>query len=68
MGALNRRLDALEAAKPSDLSPIVKQWLGWPLTEAEQRAVDDRAGIETDWDAIDTSDWSAEMKAWLGVN
>ena len=68
MGVLNRRLSALEAAKPTDLCPTVKQWLGWALTEEEQAAADDRRLLDAGFDDIDTSDWSAEMRAWFGVN
>ena len=68
MSAMVRRIAALERAGHRDVSPLVKHWLGWPLTETEQALVDEDAGVEPDWDAIDTSDWSPEMKRWLEMD
>ena len=62
MKAMVKRLDALEAGRPV-LSSRVKQWLGWPLTDAERRTLDD----DVDLNAVDASDWSREAKAWLGA-
>ena len=39
MKALAKRLDALEVGQ-SILSPKVKQWLGWPLSDTERAALD----------------------------
>ena len=61
---LTRRVAALEAAGPSDLSPSAKEWLGWPLTETERKMV----GVCESTDERDTRHWSPEAKAWLGVN
>ena len=63
MKALAKRLDALEVGQ-SILSPKAKQWLGWSLTDAEQRTLNHDA---VDPDASDTSGWSREAKAWLGI-
>ena len=60
-----KRLDALEAGRPV-LSPRVKQWLGWPLSDAERVALDDDAAVEPN--TIDTTNWSTEAKAWLGID
>ena len=62
---LGRRVNALEAGQHSELSPAVKQWLGWPLTDAEREALASQPPL--DLDAIDTTGLSQEMKAWLGV-
>ena len=64
MKAMVKRLDALEAGRPV-LSPRVKQWLGWPLTDAERGTLDN--GATVDPYAVDASGWSREAKAWLGV-
>lgn len=66
MRALQRRLAALEASQPVGLSPRVRQWLGWPLTDAEQQLADEQA--PQDCADVDTSGLSQEMEAWLGVN
>lgn len=70
MNAMAKRLKALEAVGPQNLPPDIKVWLGYPLTPAEQAQIDaaaDDAGVDHDFDAIDTSGWSREAKAWLGV-
>ena len=64
MKALARRLDMLEVGQ-SILSPSVKQWLGWEPTGAERAALDGAGSRERA--ATDTTDWSREAKAWLGV-
>lgn len=64
MKALAKRLDALEVGQ-SVLSPKVKQWLGWPLSDAERAAMDTDAAV--DLNTVDASSWSREAKAWLGV-
>lgn len=58
------RLDKLEAGK-SELSPEVKAWLGQPLTASERASLDDRAGIDADFDDVDLSGLSMEMREWL---
>lgn len=68
MTGLRTRLNALEADKPDELSPLVKQWLGMPVPAAELAAANDRHMLDRDWDDIDTSNWSEGLKAWLGVN
>lgn len=67
MKSLMRRVEALERAAASDIPLSVKAWLGCELTDAERVALDNEPVIETDWDAVDTSDWSAEVCEWLGV-
>jgi len=67
MSRLRSRVQALEAGKGQHLSPALKAWLGWELTEAEQALLDQTAGIDEDFDDIDTSEWSQETKIWLGV-
>lgn len=70
MNALVKRLKALGAVGPQKLSPDIKVWLGYPLTPAEQAQLDaaaDDASVDPDFDAIDTSGWSKDMKAWLGI-
>ena len=64
MKALAKRLDALEVGQ-SILSPKVKQWLGWGLTDAERQMLDHDDAVEPV--AIDTNGWSREAKSWLGV-
>lgn len=64
MKALAKRVDLLEVGQ-SILSPRAKQWLGWELTGAERAALDGAGSPNLG--AIDTSDWSREAKAWLGV-
>ena len=68
MTAIRRRLEALEAGKGDELSPIVRQWLGMPVSAAELAAANDKRLLDQDWDDIDTSNWSEGLKAWLGVN
>lgn len=58
------RLDKLEAGK-SALSPEVKAWLGQSLTASERASLDDRAGIDADFDEVDLSGLSPEMREWL---
>lgn len=71
MNAMVKRLKALEAVGPQNLSPDIKVWLGYPLTPAEQAQIDAAAendgSVDPDFDAIDTGGWSREAKAWLGV-
>ena len=63
---LKQRLNRLKQADGlADACPSVKAWLGWPLTAAEQREVEADAGVEPDWDAVDTSDWTADERDWL---
>lgn len=60
MKAMERRLDALERAENgSMLSPAVLAWLGYDVGPVEP--------VEP-CGAIDTSNWSRELKAWLGVD
>ena len=65
MKAMVKRLDALEAGRLI-LSPRVKQWLGWPLSDAERAALDDYAAVDPN--TIDTTNWSTEVKTWLGID
>lgn len=65
MKALAKRLNALEVGCPV-LSPIVKQWLGWKLTDAERATLNCNANVDPNFDTIGTSNWSREAKAWLG--
>lgn len=67
MRRLKDRIAALEKDEIG-LTPAVKAWLGHPLTEAEQRSLDEGAGIDPGFDEYDTGNLSAEMKQWLGVN
>lgn len=64
---LHNRVRALESRDGEPLSPRVSDWLGHNLSDGERALLFEDAGVETDWDAIDTSDWSREAKAWLGV-
>lgn len=64
MKALAKRLDRLEVGQPI-LSPSVKQWLGWELTETERAALDGAGRLDPG--TIDTSYWSREAKVWLGI-
>lgn len=60
MNGLVRRVEALEARGTGELSPLVRQWLGQPITEAERAALDDdRAGVDPDFDNLsdDARDW-----------
>lgn len=65
---LKARLDRLEQSEAVVLSPELKAWLGWPLSEDEKQRLEAGVSIEPDWDEVDTSDWSEEAKAWLGKN
>lgn len=65
MRSLDKRVSVLERGGTSELSPAVKAWLGWPLTEAERAALDDGP---VDTDDIDTSKLSKEARAWLGID
>lgn len=68
---MRRQLDRvgnLERSANGNLPPAVKAWLGQPLTADDKRQLDDGVVTKPDCDAIDTSEWSAEMKQWLGVN
>ena len=66
MRGLNNRVAALETGNGSELSPAAKAWLGQPLTDGERAALaTDRPVDSRD---IDTSTWSKELKAWLGIN
>lgn len=66
MRRLKDRIAALEKDEIG-LTPAVKAWLGHPLTEAEQRLLDEGAGIDPGFDEYDTAAMSAGMKAWLGL-
>ncbi len=66
MRGLSNRVATLERGRSPALSPAVKAWLGWPLTDAEQQVLND-GGDLGDTAEIDTSTWSKELKAWLGV-
>jgi hypothetical protein len=65
MGNLSRRIANLEASKPVGLSPALKQWLGQPLSDAESAMLDDRAGIDPDFDDLDLSRASSEFQSWI---
>ena len=65
MGNLGRRIATLEAVQPAGLSPALKQWLGQPLSDAESAMLDDRAGIDPDFDDMDLSGASPEFQAWI---
>jgi hypothetical protein len=61
MRAVNRRLRALEAAQPSRISPAVKAWLGWPLTDAERARLDDPVPEPV------MSTLPQEVREWLAI-
>ena len=62
MKALERRLRALEVGT-SDVPPDIKQWLGWPLTEAERRQL-----CSPQQNApLDPATLDKETREWLGV-
>lgn len=66
MHSMNRRVVALESGRSVELSPAVRAWLGWPVTDAERVAID-----RGDYDVTgeqDTSNWSKEMREWLGAD
>lgn len=58
------RLSKLELANP-ELSPAIRAWLGQPLTASERASLDDRAGIDADFDDFDLSGLSREAQEWL---
>lgn len=62
MRGVNRRLRALEAAQPSRISPAVKVWLGWPLTDAERARLDDPVP------ELVMSNLPQEVKEWLAID
>jgi hypothetical protein len=45
----------------------VKAWLGMALNDAEQVALGDSTEPAMELVAVDTSNWSMEVKLWLGV-
>ena len=61
MRAVNRRLRALETARPLRLSPAVKAWLGWPLTDEECARLDDPVPEPV------MSDLPQEVREWLAI-
>ncbi len=61
MRGVNRRLRALETAQPSRISPAVKAWLGWPLTNAERARLDDPVPEPV------MSNLPEEVRAWLAI-
>lgn len=63
MSGLNRRLKALETSGPSEVSPRVKAWLGWPLTDAEAL----EASMPYDQSPSDMTGLSKEFLAWLAA-
>lgn len=66
MTGLARRMAKLEAEGPTDLPPAVKQWLGEPLTLAEQERLD--AGMGDHPLTATSPDISHEDRAWLGLD
>ncbi len=58
------RLQKLESSK-DELSLQVKAWLGQPLTDSERALLDDRAGIDSDFDDLDLSHCSRSLREWL---
>jgi hypothetical protein len=66
MRSLINRVANLEGTGQSDLSPRVKAWLGWPLTDAER--VELASAPPVDPAEIDTSNLSQEARLWLGVD
>ena len=72
MNAMGKRLSALEQLGPAALPPAVKAWLGHALTPAEQAMIDAapeaESGVDGDFDDIDTSGWSDDLKRWLRVS
>ncbi len=66
MRAFDRRMSVLDRGQGISLSPKIMAWLGWPLTD-QAEAIASRT-TESDFDATDTSDWSGELKTWLGVD
>lgn len=66
MKAIDRRLAALERTAPLEaLAPHLKQWLGIALTPEEQEEADHYV-IDWDWDEVDWSEYSPEVREWLG--
>ena len=67
MRALGSRLSALEISQP-DISPSVKHWLGQELTESEQSALDEGAGVDANFDSVsDYSSFSIQARKWPGL-
>ena len=65
MGALHRRLDKLEATPlRSNLPPHLKEWLGIELTPSERLDLN-RHSVEADFDEVDWSEISDEVRQWL---
>lgn len=61
--SIKRRLAALEQGSGQGmLSPSVRKWLGWPVTDTELAAEE-----PFDPAAVDSSGWTREMKTWLGL-
>ena len=65
MSRMEKRIEALEGrAEPTKLAPHLKAWLGIELTPAEQ-AEADRLLIDADFDDVDWSEFSEEVREWL---
>ena len=67
---LSRRLSALEKGSKTEPSPAVKEWLGMPLTEAEQRELACSPPSEFSAARVEESGLSQAVKDWLlqGIN
>jgi hypothetical protein len=63
MKAMARRLDDLESAKGTELSPAGKAWLGRALTPNEQRGLD--AELRGDCAVPDLASFTPEAQRWL---
>lgn len=56
-------LEAREVERP-ELSPHLKEWLGIKLTPTE-RAEIERTVLDTDFNEVDWSEFSPEVREWL---
>ena len=65
MKDMGRRLDNLEAGTGETLSPKVRAWLGWELTDAERTTLNNEPTVDRALDAIDTASLSPEARRWL---
>lgn len=64
MNSLSRRVIALEASNVADLPPDLRKWLGEPLTEEEERMLDQAASpVSVEPDPIQNV--SSEAWQWL---
>jgi hypothetical protein len=65
---LCQRIERLEQSETEPLSPAARQWLGWPLTEAEESELAAGAGEAASPLTPKTARLlSPQAREWLGI-